>query len=432
MLKHFFRLWVGEVTGLEKIPKYKPAVIISNHQSYFDFLGLTAVLSRDIRYLAAEKLFSHPTLGHLMKLTNQIKVDRDVPDKTNVIKEARRTLKDGLLLGIFPEGTRSRSGRIQKAFDGAVRIAIDMNVPIIPVGILGTFNILPPHRKLPTFSKCKFVIGDPIYIHHAYKYRYDKKLISNLTTFLMHEVAKLSDQKYIYGKRRPFTSFFDLKSHKKIVIFDLDNTLVQGQSQLHFINFLRSKKIIKNFSYFRLIIFFGLYKLHLIPLTDNLRNYLYSIFKNKSYPKYLGYVKEFVKYDLSKRIFPKAQDEIKKFNNQGYEIILCSTAWEPIVREIASILNIKHVIATKIQVTNSLITGKVSGSPAYGINKVKLVMTYCRKRNFNLKDSIGYADHATDIPLLELVDRPIAVNPDHGMIIEAKKRGWPILKWFNE
>ena len=142
-------IWVSKAEGLENIPKEGGAIIAANHCSYLDFFVVPAVCRRRIFYLAAEKFFRRPLWAALMRLTGQIRVDRTAEDKKDVYEKVFAVLKQGRLLGIFPEGTRSADGRLQKAFPGTARFAITAKVPVVPVGIIGTYGIWPRKGRLP-------------------------------------------------------------------------------------------------------------------------------------------------------------------------------------------------------------------------------------------------------------------------------------------
>ena len=111
-------LWVHEVEGLENIPKEGPCLIASNHESYFDFICFIAVSPRKVHYLAAEKFFKSRFWKPLMEITGQIEVDRESKDKSHVHKMVFSALKKNKMIGIFPEGTRTRDGKMLPAFTG--------------------------------------------------------------------------------------------------------------------------------------------------------------------------------------------------------------------------------------------------------------------------------------------------------------------------
>ena len=155
-----------EVQGLENIPQKGGVILAANHSSFLDPVCLVAVVQRPISFLAAEKLFKHPLWLPLVFLTRQIKVDRQSKDKSASLANALKVLSRGEILGIFPEGTRSRSGVVQKAYGGVVRLSKNAKCVIVPINIQGAFEILPPGVWFPKLRKQIVIhIGVPLYIH---------------------------------------------------------------------------------------------------------------------------------------------------------------------------------------------------------------------------------------------------------------------------
>lgn len=156
-------IWVSKVEGLENIPKNGSAIITANHTSYFDFLTLVAVSPRRIYFLAAEVFYKSWFWKPLMVLTGQIKVDRNSGDKTAVIVAGNGILQSGNILGIFPEGTRSRDGKMHKAYNGVAKFALNNKVDIVPLAIRGAFEIMSPADKWPKFKKkCELMFLEPL------------------------------------------------------------------------------------------------------------------------------------------------------------------------------------------------------------------------------------------------------------------------------
>jgi len=156
-------IWIKKIEGLSNIPKRGPFVIAANHSSYFDFLILPAIFPMRIYFLAAEKFFDHPVWRIIMKLTGQIKVDRKADDKTDVYKKALEVLNDGGVLCIFPEGTRSSTRELQRAYCGVSKISYLSKTVILPVAIKNTYDIMSRHDRMPKFTKtCEIVIREPI------------------------------------------------------------------------------------------------------------------------------------------------------------------------------------------------------------------------------------------------------------------------------
>lgn len=126
-----------------------------------------------------------------MKLTGQIKVERTSKDKSAVYAGARAVLESGNILGLFPEGTRSRDSKMHKAYTGVAKIAIENNVKILPLGIQGAFDVWSPNSKLPKIEKIiKLNFGAPIEV--------DTKINPEefVNEMLMPEIARLAGQNY--------------------------------------------------------------------------------------------------------------------------------------------------------------------------------------------------------------------------------------------
>jgi len=156
------------VEGVQNVPKTGGAIICINHIGYLDFaLVGTAALPADrkIRFMAKKEIFDHVIAGPLMRGMHHICVDRDSGASSFVA--ALRALRGGEIVGIFPEGTTSRSFEIERMKSGAVRLAMGAGVPLVPTAIWGSQRIMTKNRK-PDFRRNKFPIhvafGDPIFV----------------------------------------------------------------------------------------------------------------------------------------------------------------------------------------------------------------------------------------------------------------------------
>lgn len=191
-------IWLNRISGLENV-LCKNYIIAANHESYFDFILLYLSWSKSIHFLAGEVFFKKWYWVWLMKLTKQIKVDRSSIDKSSSIKEAIYYLKRNEIVGVFPEGTRSSDGKLQKAYNGSVKLSLLANVPIIPVGIKGTYEIMSRHDKFPSFNKAEIKVGKPIYYPLEFKERVnDKNFLDELTRSLMITIGNLSQEEYSF------------------------------------------------------------------------------------------------------------------------------------------------------------------------------------------------------------------------------------------
>jgi 1-acyl-sn-glycerol-3-phosphate acyltransferase len=128
-----------------------------------------------------------------MRLTGQIKVERSDKDKTEVYRKAREALKKGRVIGIFPEGTRSPSGEIQKTYTGVAKFALENKVPVIPIGIKGTFEIMSRYDKSPKLKKeIEINIGRPLFFEEYHNKEKNEDVYRQVTDIVMGEIMKLS------------------------------------------------------------------------------------------------------------------------------------------------------------------------------------------------------------------------------------------------
>lgn len=189
-------IWIRKVEGLNNIPKSGACIIAANHSSFFDFISFIAVSPRKVYYLAAEKFFKWRMWRFLVKATGQIKVERESHDKDAVYNIAFSLLEQGKILGVFPEGTRSIDGEMHKAFTGVAKFALMAKVPVIPVGIKGTYDILPRQKRYPRFKKIiELKVGEPMVFSEYYGKENDENVLREITDRIMEKIAELADKK---------------------------------------------------------------------------------------------------------------------------------------------------------------------------------------------------------------------------------------------
>ena len=164
VLEALFRvLFTYDCLDEEKIPPEGPAVIASNHPSYLDPVLLSLQVERPIRFMAWDALFRVPLLGAFMRLFGAFPVDVRVGRGRDAYEQARALIQDGELVGIFPEGKRSRSGWMEeKLREGAARLAWETGAPLVPATITGAFRAWPYFRALPKPARIRVRYHDPI------------------------------------------------------------------------------------------------------------------------------------------------------------------------------------------------------------------------------------------------------------------------------
>lgn len=190
-------IWVREVRGLENFPIEGPCIVAANHQSYLDFIVLVAILPRRLTFLAAEKFFYRPTSRFIMEYSGQIRVDRELKDKEATMRSGLAVLHDGRVLALFPQGTRSRTGEIDKFYPGVAKFSIQAQVPVIPIGISGAFKAWPPHEKKPKFKKIIDVnIGEAMNFNDYHDSEATADDFQEVTNLVMREITRLAGKEF--------------------------------------------------------------------------------------------------------------------------------------------------------------------------------------------------------------------------------------------
>ncbi|VBB07961.1 phospholipid/glycerol acyltransferase [Lucifera butyrica] len=178
----FFR-W--EITGRENIPAEGGVIIAANHVSLFDppVLGC-AISKRRIHFMAKEELFAIPIFGWLITKFHAFPVRRGVADRT-AIRTTISLLEQGEVVGVFPEGTRSKTGMLGKAEPGVAMIASKVGATVVPAALTGTNKVF---RDGFIFSRFTVKFGEPIKVDKA---KADKETLDALSRKIMDEIAIL-------------------------------------------------------------------------------------------------------------------------------------------------------------------------------------------------------------------------------------------------
>ena len=192
IFKVLCRFWFGlilrtRVIGAENIPKDGAFILAANHVSNWDPPFLGTFIDREVNYMGKEELFKNPFMAAICRGLHVFPVKRGAADKT-AIKTAVKILKDGKCLGIFPEGTRSKTGKLGKAESGVSLIAAMTKAPIIPAAIVDTEKIFSKEKFLPRLA---VVYGKPMKFSGSTK---DKEALANFAQEIMREIALLKDK----------------------------------------------------------------------------------------------------------------------------------------------------------------------------------------------------------------------------------------------
>ncbi len=202
----FIRLFIRKIGGGKNIPEKCAFIVAANHASFFDDFVVPSILipvvDKKLHFYVKLKYFENYIIRKILEDVGEeipvaSKTDKD-HDKINkkAFDTALSYLKKGGVVGIFPEGTRSFDGKLQRAKTGIAKVALTAKVPVLPIGIVGSDKILPKGSFLPRIRRCEVNVGKPLYFEKYYGKSQSNDLLENITRDIMKEIAMLSNQKY--------------------------------------------------------------------------------------------------------------------------------------------------------------------------------------------------------------------------------------------
>jgi 1-acyl-sn-glycerol-3-phosphate acyltransferase len=151
-----------DVSGLERLESDRAYVFVANHQSIYDIPIVFWSLPYQIRIIAKESLGRFPFLGWHLRRTGHILVDRRHPNRAAIFGRASKLMKDGLSLIVFPEGTRSRDGRVAPFKGGSFYLALEAELPVVPISIVGSRHVMLKGRLATYPGRVKLIVHAPI------------------------------------------------------------------------------------------------------------------------------------------------------------------------------------------------------------------------------------------------------------------------------
>jgi 1-acyl-sn-glycerol-3-phosphate acyltransferase len=190
LCKVLFRV---KVTGTEHVPATGAYILAPTHRSNLDTPFLAFVTKRRIRFMAKQEMFKHPAGAKLFLALGGIPVERGSPSSRAALKATQAALEAGEPVALFPEGTRRHGREVTDLFDGTAYLAVKLGVPIVPVGIGGSEEILASGKKLPSLKRVAVVVGPPIDPPPGAVTRKRSDLVA-LTSELQVELQRLFDQ----------------------------------------------------------------------------------------------------------------------------------------------------------------------------------------------------------------------------------------------
>ena len=153
-----------KVTGSENVDPKQSYVFVANHQSFLDVFAVYGWLPNNFKWLMKKELRKVPFVGTACAVAGHIFVDRTNPRAAmESLKYIKAQLHDGISTVIFPEGTRTKTGEMGRFKPGAFKIAMDMELPVVPISLSGFFEAMPPHQfYVSPRARVKLHIGKPV------------------------------------------------------------------------------------------------------------------------------------------------------------------------------------------------------------------------------------------------------------------------------
>lgn len=212
-----------------------------------------------------------------------------------------------------------------------------------------------------------------------------------------------------------------------LAIFDLDNTLLGGDSDHAWGEFLVQNKLVdaqwyqqKNDDFYRdyqqgNLDMFAYQSFVLSVLADNPLEVLHR------------WSEQFLNDVIRPMILPKGVNLIKQHKERGDHLLIITATNDFITAPIARLLGINDLIATTAEITEQGYTGNISGTPSFQAGKIERLNLWLKKTNLSMDGAWFYSDSHNDLPLLELVDNPVAVDPDDILKTKAQENNWKII-----
>ena len=208
----------------------------------------------------------------------------------------------------------------------------------------------------------------------------------------------------------------------KLVIFDLDNTLINGDSDRNWGIYLSEKKIVGDDFLQKSEKFYNNYYEGSLDI-DGFLNFCLEPLVNNSMDLLLELREDFIETKIKPLLLPKAIEEINK-EMETNKVIIATATNNFVTRPIATLFGIDDLIATDFEIIDNEFTGKVDGIPCFRDGKLTKVEQWSKNNDYDLNGSKFYSDSFNDIPLLQKVSEAIVVDGDEKLLQEAKNYGW--------
>lgn len=199
ILQILFRPWVK---GSKNVPNSGGAILATNHLSFSDSIFLPLKVRRPVTFLAKSDYFTGKGVkGALIrwffKATGQLPIDRSGGKASeDSLNTGLGVLERGLLLGIYPEGTRSPDAKLYRGRTGIARMVLEAKVPVVPVAMIDTEKVQPIGSKYPKIRRVGVVIGEPMDFSRFAGMEGERAVLRAVTDLIVYNIMQLSNQEY--------------------------------------------------------------------------------------------------------------------------------------------------------------------------------------------------------------------------------------------
>ena len=179
-----------QAISVENIPEEGGVILAPNHPSDLDSFILGIAINRQLHTMGKEELFKKRFAGYIFRKLNAFPVKRGEVDR-EAVRTAIKILKEGNVIDMYPEGTVSLDGSLQEAKQGTAFIALQAEAAVVPVAIIGSFNVMSKGQRFPRPHKVILKFGKPLYFDEYYGKPYDKETLKIITDKIMNEIKAL-------------------------------------------------------------------------------------------------------------------------------------------------------------------------------------------------------------------------------------------------
>jgi HAD superfamily hydrolase (TIGR01490 family) len=212
-----------------------------------------------------------------------------------------------------------------------------------------------------------------------------------------------------------------------VAFFDLDGTLVVGQTTLLLVRFLRKERIVSRTFLVGTGLWFLAYMIGLVKVTERSRNQGARVFAGRSIEEVDGLMDRFTEEILVPRFHPAATAALAEHQAVGDRVVVISAALEPVVGAVCRWLGVPDFVGTACEIEQGRYLGRLVSPSPHAEEKARVAAEYLKRWAVDAADCWAYADHGSDMTLLQSVGHPVAVNPRPELLAAAQTAGWPVL-----